>query len=166
MKTATLATALLACAFISNNAIAQSKAAIVGQCVKDRLSNIQVQSRKSISRDIAAHCEPGHNEVFKGCVGSETQDTSTPLTSSPGYRLVLGSGSVERTGGDTPNRTGVQLISQNADQVIGRAYCYGHGCGGEGAVQVYGQIRALEERVLTDSDSNEALDYCLNKLIQ
>lgn len=151
---------------ISIEAAAQSKAGEIGQCVKDRVLSMQQESRKPIVRPISAHCEPGHNEVFRGCVGRDVRDDRHTLSPSSGYRLVAASGAVVRTGGDTPDRTGVSLLSQSSTEVVGRAWCNGHGCGGEGAVHVDGEIRATEEKILTDEDRNSALDYCLNKVLK
>ncbi|MFT4047671.1 MAG: hypothetical protein QM661_13395 [Solimonas sp.] len=137
----------------------------IKKCVADRLEAVRIESERDVSLGISAHCAPGHNELFKGCVGRETKDDRFPLAAKPGWKLVVGSGSVQRTGGDTPSRTGVELAAQDAGSVVGRAWCNGHGCGGEGAVHVDGLVKARERRIMTESDQNEALGYCLDKML-
>jgi hypothetical protein len=137
----------------------------IKSCVANRLTELKLSSSRPRTLSITEGCPPGHNETFKGCVGIENKDTSFSMPANAGWQLVPGTGSVVRTGGDTPTRSGVSLVSQDSNAVVGRAWCNGHGCGGEGKINVSGEIRASEQRIPTEIDRNEALDACLTEML-
>ncbi|HKY71151.1 MAG TPA: hypothetical protein VJL88_04480 [Nitrospira sp.] len=136
-------------------------------CKKVKIDALVANSLESFPDQVfVAHCEPGNIQGFPPrCGGIENNVTPAQLVVKPGYRIVPGSVSLVDAGGNTPSRTGFSITSQDDRQVSAQAYCNGHGCGGQGAIEARARLSARQEYVPTSKDFDNALETCIDEVL-
>lgn len=159
---------LLLLSIYSTTALAQSsnKEKVIA-CKNAKIAKLITESRESVPDvTFGAHCEPGSiRGLIPQCGGIENNTTPASITAKPGYRLITDSIRLVDNGGNTPSRTGFNITSQNERQVSAVAYCNGHGCGGQGAIDARARLMARQEYVPTLKDSDNAFEQCIDEVI-
>jgi hypothetical protein len=149
-------------------AIAQSKMDRIKSCKNKMIADLVQKSRSDIQPiAFGAHCEPGNIQGFPPhCGGMENNETPARIVPGKGFRIIPGSVQLLDNGSNTPSRTGIGLTSQSESEATARAWCNGHGCGGEGAIDARGLLKARQEWVPTEKNINDAFESCVEAEIE